>query len=309
MSYNSSRPLSSYTPTELVRRTFCTVAYYGIYLVFYLFYFKPRSLVRRQSVAPAELQRFEKYADYYFPRPDFAFFKAEEGRCFLAHIDQMASPSAEIGYEDGRISSYHTAGHKFDVGVEYDPAVIGKAPLFPNYGRLLGGSFDQLPLSSSSFHCVIAIHVLDHIPRLEACLAETSRVLQPGGNFLFSLHSQHAPTVIAPAVLSSFSLYNFLSPEEWQRHLAKHGLELVSFQNFTHSAFYLRMYFLGMNGLIPHDRSRIFGLLQRKLPWLFRAAKVLLKDILYTVYFETFLANDKSGKISGMNSFGVARKV
>lgn len=44
---------------------------------------------------------------------------------------------------------------------------------------------EALPVAGASLTAVVALGVLDHLPALDACLAEVARVLQPGG-FLYA---------------------------------------------------------------------------------------------------------------------------
>jgi len=289
--------------------TVCSIGYYGSYFFLYLFFFKPRSLIWGREASLEQLKWIEKYSDHYFPRPDFAYFKAEEGRCYFRHVTQIVSPSLEIGYEDGRISAFHTGGHRFDVGLEYDPAVLGKTPLFPNYSSIVAGSFQRIPFPDAHFGSVTAIHVLDHIPDLDACLAETARVLQSGGNFLFSLFSQRTQEVLSENTIQSFQLHNFLSQGEWAVLLRRHGFEVIACEDFTCSKLFLHLYFLGMKGLVPHDRSLIFGLLNRKFPWGWKLSRWILRDVVRSVYLDSHLQPAETRAGRGFNLFILARKI
>lgn len=55
MRCNSARPLASYPVLEIARRTLCSAVYYGGYLLLYVFYFKPRQLLRPLESSPADL--------------------------------------------------------------------------------------------------------------------------------------------------------------------------------------------------------------------------------------------------------------
>ncbi len=305
MSYNSYRPSSSYSAWELASLSFASLLYYGFYAIAYLFWFLPRSWFRPR-VDARKIVEFEKYADHYYARPEFAYFKADEGRCFREHLASVSSPSVEIGYEDGRLSSYHTDGHVFDVGLEYDLAMIGRAPPFPNYRQIVAGRFEQMPFADYSIGSIVAIHVLDHVADLDASLGETSRVLRPGGQLLFSLFSHRAPAILGSKPLAARELYHFLDQTAWRTLLAKHQLQLKVYREFTFSPLYLRIYFLGMRGLIPHDRSLVFRLVGERAPFLGRALKAFLKRVTYAVYWPVF--NRPAHEVPGCNVFIVAQK-
>ena len=61
---------------------------------------------------------------------------------------------------------------------------------------------EKLPAASQSFSAVVALGLFDHLPALDACLAEAARVLQPAG-FLFASaggrrHLQELEALVQP---------------------------------------------------------------------------------------------------------------
>lgn len=81
----------------------------------------------------------------------------------------------------------------FDVtGVDYSPAMIEAAA-----NQLQGcnvdlrvGSFDSLPLDDESFDVALSMGVLQHISDIQGALAETHRILRPGGRVLFEVRNR-----------------------------------------------------------------------------------------------------------------------
>ncbi len=306
MTYNSHRALATYSKSELLSRSCFSLVYYAYYVAAYIFWFLPKSLLSRDM--PSERnQEFERYADHYYARPEFAYFKAEEGRCFRENLSTLCAPSLEIGYEDGRLSSYHTNGHVFDLGLEYDTALAGKVPLFPNYRQIVTGSIVQMPFPDASISSIVAIHVLDHVPDLDSSLKEIARVLKINGHCMFSLFSKRVPDIISSKTLASHSLHHFLDRQLWQTHLATHGLQLAVFREFTFSSRYLRIYFLGMRGLIPHDRSLLFHFAKKRFPLLASGLKRLMKRITYAEYLRQF--EHPTITDGGCNVFIIAQKL
>lgn len=47
---------------------------------------------------------------------------------------------------------------------------------------------DEIPAENEAFDLVVCQHVISHLPKLDAPLAEFSRVLRPGGQFVLSTH-------------------------------------------------------------------------------------------------------------------------
>ncbi|MCA9973403.1 MAG: methyltransferase domain-containing protein [Anaerolineales bacterium] len=89
------------------------------------------------------------------------------------------------------------------------------------------GDGQQLPMKAGSIDVVLLLDVLEHLPRPEACLAEISRVLRPGGRlilqvpFLYPLHDEP---------------FDF---HRWTRHglralAARHGFQIDGEQAFGH---------------------------------------------------------------------------
>jgi ubiquinone/menaquinone biosynthesis C-methylase UbiE len=212
-----------------------------------------------------------------------------------------------VGYDDGRISSYHTDGHVFDLGLEYDSAMVGKVPLFPNYRQLVAGSILQMPFAENTIGSIVAIHVLDHVSDLGSALTEIARVLKPEGKCLFSLFSKSAVGTVGADSLASFDLHNFLDRTEWESLLSKHGMKLDVYKEFTFSHHYLRAYFFGMKGLIPHDRSIVFQFLWNRLPTLSRFTKSFLRRATYAAYWESY--SQQTNTSGGCNLFFVAQKI
>jgi len=62
---------------------------------------------------------------------------------------------------------------------------------------LVCGLGEALPFSAGAFDLVIAMWVLEHLPRPEAVLAEVRRVLRPGGRFIFLTPNALHPLVRA----------------------------------------------------------------------------------------------------------------
>ena len=53
--------------------------------------------------------------------------------------------------------------------------------------RLIRADGGCLPFADASFDVVVCMEVLEHVPRMEAVMAEVARVLRPGGHWIISI--------------------------------------------------------------------------------------------------------------------------
>jgi SAM-dependent methyltransferase len=68
------------------------------------------------------------------------------------------------------------------------------------HAHLIGCSGERLPVRDSSVDLVLGLYSLEHVPDKEACLAETRRVLTPGGRTVFTIPAT-AWSVLYPAAV------------------------------------------------------------------------------------------------------------
>jgi 2-polyprenyl-6-hydroxyphenyl methylase / 3-demethylubiquinone-9 3-methyltransferase len=98
---------------------------------------------------------------------------------------------------------------------------------------------EQLPFDDGHFDLVVCCDVLEHVDDLDAVMAETSRVLKPGGLYLYDtvnrtwvskiflihLFQEWSWTHLVPSGLHDWD--RFIRPEEMEVLLAGHGLEPI----------------------------------------------------------------------------------
>jgi len=96
----------------------------------------------------------------------------------------MARPVLDLGCGDG-----HFAAMAFDEPLDagFDPwrGALIEARGRGAYRVLVQAAGGRMPYPDGTFATVISNSVLEHIPRVQPVLAETARVLQPGGWFYF----------------------------------------------------------------------------------------------------------------------------
>ncbi len=105
---------------------------------------------------------------------------------WVAHLRTGLDPGArwlDLGCAYGYLVAEACAGGFAAVGVDVSAYALARsrdeAPA--SSGRVLRGLADRLPFADATFDVVSAFDVLEHVPEPEPVLAETARVLRPGG--------------------------------------------------------------------------------------------------------------------------------
>lgn len=92
----------------------------------------------------------------------------------------------------------------------------------------------QMPFTDASFDVIVANHVLEHVARFEAGLAELSRVLTPGG--LAILQTPYSPllhgTFEDPGVSSDDARFHAYGQEDHVRLFGRNIVELIEGAGF-----------------------------------------------------------------------------
>ncbi len=101
--------------------------------------------------------------------------------------------------------------------------------------EVVHGSFEDIPFDDQSFDVVWSQDAMVHSANRDRVVAEAVRVLQPGGDFIFTDLMQHEecpPGVLKP-VLDRIHLDCMGSFEFYYREGRKHGLELTHWLNLS----------------------------------------------------------------------------
>lgn len=102
---------------------------------------------------------------------------------------EPSSEVVDIGTGEGQIARLLSEDLDCEViGVDPAPTQIAEAESRGGKPTYLVGGAQALPVPSETFDAAIACLVFEHINDLDAAIAEVSRVLKPGGRFLFLLN-------------------------------------------------------------------------------------------------------------------------
>lgn len=91
-------------------------------------------------------------------------------------------------------------GDRLTVGIDLDHEALAR---HPHLRLRLVANIEQLPIATNTFDLVTANMVVEHVAQPEALFREVSRVLKPGGSFLFHTPNRHGYTTMAARLIPS----------------------------------------------------------------------------------------------------------
>jgi SAM-dependent methyltransferase len=171
-----------------------------------------------------------------------ALLRAVEAR-FYADLP-LARPVLDLGCGDGHFASIAFA-KPLEAGFDPWRGPLMEARERRAYRGLAQAEGVHMPYPDSYFATVVSNSVLEHIPQVQPVLAETARVLQPGGAFYFCVPGPNfLPFLSIGRALDRVGLrpsgdvyrrfFNHISrhhhcdgADVWERQLERAGLRLV----------------------------------------------------------------------------------
>jgi ubiquinone/menaquinone biosynthesis C-methylase UbiE len=181
-----------------------------------------------------------------------ALIRAIECRLF-DEVGELAEPLLDLGCGDG-----HFAGYAYKrpptVGIDVGESNVREARTRHAYQSLAVADASRMPFADGAFATVTSNCVIEHIPDVEAAMAEISRVLQPGGRLIFGVPSdKFGRMLLAPTLLRRASLgraaraygdwfnrisihYTTDSTHGWHKRLARHGFAVDRWQYYMSPA-------------------------------------------------------------------------
>jgi len=162
------------------------------------------------------------------------------------HIDSKGKKALEVGCGGGILSEeiarmgFETTGidpseHSLEIAGNH----AKQSGLAIKYDK---GSGEALPYENASFDVVFCCDVLEHVRNLPKVISEISRVLKPGGAFVFdTLNRTFLSKLVAIKIWQEWkrwaffppNLHNwkmFIKPEELKLLLLDHGFEFKEFR-------------------------------------------------------------------------------
>jgi SAM-dependent methyltransferase len=203
-----------------------------------------------------------------------ALIRAAEAYLFASV--NLSRPLLDVGCGDGHFgATIRSAAAPIDAGVDPSAVAVREAARRPVYRRALAASGAALPFRDGSFASVMSNCVLEHIPALDATLAEIRRVLRtdglfvctvPSANFARHLLGSRLPRALGLGALGDayggwFNRisrhYHTYTLDGWRDRLAAAGLPVVRWEGY-----------LSAEAMVLFDLSHYYGaptLLNRRL--------------------------------------------
>jgi SAM-dependent methyltransferase len=162
---------------------------------------------------------------------------------------ELPAPTLDVGCGDGHFATV-AFERPLDVGLDPWVGPIREAAQRGGYRSLVLADGGRMPLPDGHFASAVSNSVLEHIPHVEAVLAETARVLKPGAPFLFCvpnerfLESLSISNALDRAGLRSLGdayrrFFDRISrhqhsdpPEVWEAQLATAGFEVETWWHY-----------------------------------------------------------------------------
>jgi sarcosine/dimethylglycine N-methyltransferase len=102
--------------------------------------------------------------------------------------------------------------------------------------HVVHASFEAIPGPDAAYRAVWSQDAILHSGAREKVLSEVARVLEPGGDFLFTdpMQTDDCPPDVLQPVLDRIHLDSLASPGFYRKTLASMGFEEVAFEDLTH---------------------------------------------------------------------------
>ncbi len=172
-----------------------------------------------------------------------ALLRAVEAQFYQKWLP-LAGPVLDVGCGDGHFASV-AFPEPLTAGIDPAAGILAEAHRRQAYRLLAQARGDALPFADGYFATVVSNSVLEHIPDVEATLAEIARVLQVGGRFLFCVPGDHFTALLfftrlfrrlrleGPArayehIFNRIARHHHCDgPELWQARLGRVGLQIT----------------------------------------------------------------------------------
>ncbi len=189
---------------------------------------------------------------------------------------ELPEPVLDLGSGDGHFAS-RTFTRPLTVGLDPWWGPLRESRGLKAYRLLVQADGASMPFADGAFASAVSNSVLEHIPHVESVLAETARVLRPGGRFIFCVPNHRFTQLLLgrrtlqkvglPAAAESYArLFNRISRHQhcddrstWEKRLHTAGFEVLDAWDYFDADALGRMeagHALGLPALVS---KKLFG--------------------------------------------------
>ncbi len=189
---------------------------------------------------------------------------------------ELPSPTLDLGCGDGHFAKV-TFERQIEVGLDPWAGPLRQAASNRAYRSLVRADGSRMPFPNAHFASAFSNSVLEHIPSMQAVLADLSRVLLPGAPFLFCVpNPRYLSELGVPQVLCRLGLkglgrsyeswFKRMSrvehlawPDEWQGWLEQAGFRLERWWHYFSPQAMRTLewgHYFGAPTLLPHAIGR-----------------------------------------------------
>jgi SAM-dependent methyltransferase len=147
----------------------------------------------------------------------------------------IVEPVLDLGSGDASFAA-QTFSKQLDIGLDPWRAPMAEARQRGRHKLLTLAEGARMPFADASFNTIVSNSVLEHIPDLEPVIAESFRVLKPGGYFLYCSPSDKFDHWLIGGSLFGDAYRRFFqrisrhqhcdSPDTWRARLQRHGFHV-----------------------------------------------------------------------------------
>lgn len=171
-------------------------------------------------------------------------WRSQEFSIVQQNLKFFQKPVLDLGCGDGSFAK--VLFDHIEYGVDPDTIALAVAGKLGLYHRLLNCLAENTGLPNSSIGTVFSNSVLEHTHNLNEIVKEVSRILQPGGTFIFTVPNDRFTTYMEKYFGAKettrlneevFFHRNLFSNEQWKRLLIEHNLDVMLLQNYQFERF------------------------------------------------------------------------
>jgi SAM-dependent methyltransferase len=170
--------------------------------------------------------------------------------CQIMSRKSFDRPILDIGCGEGLFAKVLFA-EPIDTGIDPNQMELDRAKELGAYKKLICCKGDAIPEPDGSYRTVFSNSVMEHIPTLDPVLAESFRLLQPGGHFYMTVPSAHfdeysaISQLLGALGLSSIQVryrsfynrfwahYHYAEPAAWAERVRAQGFEILEAYSYA----------------------------------------------------------------------------